>query len=192
MSSATNAVADGSAELPVDHVVVIWCEVAEICIMELFRSSKFALVILVAFAPFKAASACDELVGTIITKHLGPAIEQADCPIPGMDKPGHKLVGVCYESAGPTSKIKIDTALNCHASGESVTSKLTGGDKALSKTENVSVRQRREGRIASCSTWKSNHPASSLSLRLHGSMQMGKPGKRWSKVSLRSAKNSCG
>ena len=148
MSSATNAVADGSAELPVDHVVVIWCEVAEICIMELFRSSKFALAIFVAFAPFKAASACDELVGTIITKHLGPAIEQADFPIPGMDKPGHKLVGVCYESAGPTSKIKIDTALNCHASGESVTSKLTGGDKALSKTENVSVEA--EARGADC------------------------------------------
>jgi hypothetical protein len=116
--------------------------------MEVFRSTKFTLAILAPFAPLNAAAACDGLIGTIITKHLAPAIEHAGCPFPGMDKPGHKLVGVCYESAGPTSKIKIDTALNCHASGESVTSKLTGGDKALSKTENVSVEA--EARSADC------------------------------------------
>lgn len=98
-----------------------------------------ALAIAGALAPFQSASACDALIGTIITRQLGPAIEKADCPIPGLDKPGHKLVGVCYESAGATSKIKIDTALNCHASGESAVSKLLGGDNAPSKTENVSV-----------------------------------------------------
>jgi hypothetical protein len=113
--------------------------------MGLLGLAKFTLVISVALAPCGAASACDALIGTIITKQLGPAIEQADCPIPGLDKPGHKLVGVCYESAGATSKIKIDTALNCHASGESVISKLTGGDNAPSKTENVSVEAEARG-----------------------------------------------
>ncbi len=107
--------------------------------------AKVVLAIAGALAPFGAASACDALIGTIITKQLGPAIEKADCPIPGLDKPGHKLVGVCYESAGATSKIKIDTALNCHASGESVVSKLVGGDNAASKTENVSVEAEARG-----------------------------------------------
>ncbi len=64
------------------------------------ESAKFTLAISVTLAPFGAASACDALIGTIITKQLGPAIEQADCLIPGLDKPGHKLVGVCYDSAG--------------------------------------------------------------------------------------------
>lgn len=109
------------------------------------RIGKVAIAIGGVLAPLGAASACDALIGTIITKQLGPAIEKADCPIPGLDKPGHKLVGVCYESAGATSKIKIDTALNCHASGESVISKLTGGDNAPSKTENVSVEAEARG-----------------------------------------------
>ena len=113
--------------------------------MGLSGSARVALVMAIALAPFGTASACDALIGTIITKQLGPAIENADCPIPGLDKPGHKLVGVCYESAGPTSKIKIDTALDCHASGESVISKLTGGDNAPSKTENVSVEAEARG-----------------------------------------------
>jgi len=96
--------------------------------------------------------ACDDLVGTIITKHLGPAIAQADCPISGLDKPGHKLVGVCYESAGATSKIKIDTALNCHASDEGAISKLLGGKNAPSISENVTVDA--EARGADCQLLK--------------------------------------
>lgn len=107
--------------------------------------AMIALAIAGALAPFGAAAACDALIGTIITKQLGPAIEKADCPIPGLDKPGHKLVGVCYESAGATSKIKIDTALNCHASGEGAVSKLLGGNNAPSKTENVSVEAEARG-----------------------------------------------
>ena len=46
------------------------------------------------------AVACDELIGTIVAKHLAPIIEGAGCPGPdetGMDEPDHKLTGVCYE-----------------------------------------------------------------------------------------------
>jgi hypothetical protein len=69
-------------------------------------------------------------------------IANADCPIArdaGLDQKGHKLIGVCYESQGATSKIEIDAALNCHSSDHSVVSKLLGGKNAPSISENVTV-----------------------------------------------------
>jgi hypothetical protein len=109
---------------------------------------RSAAICFITFIPFNAAFACDELVDTVISRHLGPVIETADCPLPGLDKKGHRLVGVCYESAGPTSHIRIDAQLNCHASGESVASKLFGGKNAPSASENVTIEA--EARGADC------------------------------------------
>lgn len=107
------------------------------------------LFTLAAIAPLPAFAACDELVDHILAVQLAPAIEGADCPFPGLDKKGHKLVGVCYQSTGPTSHITIDTALNCHASDESIPAKLFGGKNTPSKTENVTVEA--EARGSDCS-----------------------------------------
>jgi len=72
-------------------------------------------------------------------KILGASYPERGLPLPGLDKKGHKLVGVCYQSSGSTSHIVIDTSLNCHASGESVVSKLFGAKNAPSVSENVTV-----------------------------------------------------
>lgn len=119
--------------------------------MEVVKAAIIAVVVLIPLVPIKAAAACDELIGSIITKHLGPVIENADCPVAkdaGLDKKGHRLAGVCYKSKGPTSQIKIDTQLNCHGSDESVVSKLLGAKNAPSISENVTVLA--EARGADC------------------------------------------
>jgi hypothetical protein len=112
------------------------------------KIAKSAAIAFVACMPFNAARACDDLVDTIISRHLGPVIENADCPLPGLDKKGHKLAGVCYESTGPTSHIRIDAQLNCHASGESVVSKALGAKNTPPASENVTVEA--EARGADC------------------------------------------
>lgn len=82
----------------------------------------------------KTSNTCDDLVGSILAANLRPVIEDLDCSVlkkAGLDKKGHKLIGACYESFGPTSHVRVDTSLNCHTS-----------DKALipsSVSENVSV-----------------------------------------------------
>lgn len=116
--------------------------------MNVAKSAAVPFLVLIACIPLNAALSCDELVGTIISRHLGPVIESADCPLPGLDKKGHKLVGVCYDSAGPTSNIRIDTLLNCHASDESVISHVFGSKNAPSASENVTVEA--EARGADC------------------------------------------
>jgi hypothetical protein len=119
--------------------------------MNIIRAAKIALLVLIPFIPIKAVAACDDLIGSIVTRHLGPVIANADCPVAkdaGLDQKGHKLVGVCYESQGATSKIKIDTALNCHSSDESAVSKLLGAKNAPSISENVTVEA--EARGAGC------------------------------------------
>ena len=95
-----------------------------------------------------AADACDDLIGNVITKHLRPAVEELDCSIPGkagLDKKGHKLNKICYESTGPTSHIRIDTSLNCHSSSESVVSKALGGNNTPSISENVTAEAEARG-----------------------------------------------
>jgi hypothetical protein len=119
--------------------------------MKIVGTAIIAVVVLIPLSPIQAAAACDELIGTIIAKHLRPVIENAECPVVkdgGLDKKGHKLAGVCYESRGRTSQIRIDTQLNCHASGESVVAKLLGGKNAPSISENVTVEA--EARGADC------------------------------------------
>jgi hypothetical protein len=109
------------------------------------------VVVLMQLVVGKTFAACDDLIGSIITKHLGPVIANADCPVAkdaGLDQKGHKLTGVCYESQGATSKIKIDTTLNCHSSNESVVSKLLGSKNSPSISENVTVEA--EARGADC------------------------------------------
>jgi hypothetical protein len=107
--------------------------------MKTFSGTAAIFVALSALVPIKASAQCDQFIGTVLSKHLRPVIESADCPLPGLDKKGHNLVGVCYQSSGPTSHIIIDTYLNCYASGESVVSKLFGAKNAPSVSENVSV-----------------------------------------------------
>lgn len=116
--------------------------------MKIVRPAAIPSIAFVACTPFNAAFACDELVDTIISRHLGPVIETADCPLPGLDKKDHKLVAVCYESTGPTSHIRIDAQLSCHASGESVASKLLGAKNTPSASEDVTVEA--EARGADC------------------------------------------
>lgn len=107
--------------------------------MNVLSSTATIILILAALTPVKAFAECDQFIGNILSKHLRPVIENADCPVAGLDKKGHDLVGVCYESSGPTSHIIIDTHLNCHASGESVVSKLFGARNAPSVSENLTV-----------------------------------------------------
>jgi hypothetical protein len=107
--------------------------------MNIAAASGITAIIMAFALPSDTALACDDLVDTIIAKHLGPVIENADCPLNGLDKKGHRLVGVCYESAGATSHIDIDTQLNCHASDESVVSHLLGSKSTPSVSENVTV-----------------------------------------------------
>jgi hypothetical protein len=88
------------------------------------------------------AVACDELIGTIVAKHLAPIIECAGCPGPdeaGMDEPDHKLTGVCYESRGATSHLRIEASLTRSASSESVIAKLGGNATTPSISESVSI-----------------------------------------------------
>jgi hypothetical protein len=54
-----------------------------------------------------------------------------------LDKKGHRLGNVCYESSGPTSHIRIETHLNCHGSKKSVGA-IAFGDK-LSVSEDVTI-----------------------------------------------------
>jgi hypothetical protein len=93
-------------------------------------------------APVNAFAACDLFIGGILHKHLAPAVADADCPVArnvGLDKKGHYLQAVCYESSGPTSHINIDAHLNCHGSNESVVGKLFGGRNVPSVSEDVRV-----------------------------------------------------
>jgi hypothetical protein len=105
--------------------------------MKIVRITAPFLVVITSLSPMKTF-ACDQFIGNILSKHLRPVIENASC-IAGLDKNGHQLAGVCYESSGPTSHIKIDTHLNCHASNESVVGKLVGGKNVPSVSENVTV-----------------------------------------------------
>ncbi|MGU3420786.1 hypothetical protein [Methylobacterium sp. D54C] len=97
-----------------------------------FKHTLFVISMLAAVPT--TCNACDDLVGSILAANLRPAIEDLDCSVlkkAGLDKKGHKLNGVCYESSGPASHVRVDTSLNCHTS-----------DKALipsSVSENVSV-----------------------------------------------------
>jgi hypothetical protein len=62
-----------------------------------------------------------------------------------VDKKDHKLVGVCYQSTGPTSQIRIDTQLHCYGSSESVVGKLFGGNNVPSVSENLTVEAEARG-----------------------------------------------
>lgn len=98
--------------------------------------------------PVSADAACDELVGSLIKSKLRPVVEDLDCAVVkslGVDKKDHKLVGVCYQSAGPTSQIRIDTQLHCYGSSESVVGKLFGGKNAPSVSENLTVEAEARG-----------------------------------------------
>lgn len=98
--------------------------------------------------PQRAGAACDELVGNLIKAKLRPVVEGLDCAVVkklGVDNKDHKLVGVCYESTGPASQIRIDTQLHCHGSGESVVGKLLGGGNAPSVSENLTVEAEARG-----------------------------------------------
>jgi hypothetical protein len=101
-----------------------------------------AALLISSFSPVKAIAACDELVGRLISTKLRPLVEVLDCAVvkgAGVDRKDHKLVGVCSESTGPISQIKIDTQLHCHSSDESVAGKLLGGKNAPSVSENLTV-----------------------------------------------------
>jgi hypothetical protein len=90
----------------------------------------------------ESALACDELISNAIKTYTSPAFAELDCGVfgkAGLDKKGHTINNVCYQSSGPTSHIRIDTTLNCSASGESVVSKLVGGNNRPSVSENVSA-----------------------------------------------------
>lgn len=106
-------------------------------------SFGFALSTILAFGlcgPVDAA--CDDLVDRLITNKLKPVIEDLDCSVVknlGVDKKDHKLVGVCYESTGAMSKIRIDTQLHCQGSDQSVVSKIVGKHAIPSVSENVTV-----------------------------------------------------
>jgi hypothetical protein len=103
----------------------------------------FTLATIVAFDLCGTAhAACDDLVDRLITSKLKPVIEDLDCSVVknlGVDKKDHKLVGVCYESTGPTSKIRIDTQLHCQGSDKSVVSQIVGKHNIPSVSENVTV-----------------------------------------------------
>lgn len=99
------------------------------------------LLALVAFQSERAL-ACDELISNAIRTYASPAFAEVDCNVlgkAGLDKRGHTINNVCYQSSGPTSHIRIDATLNCHASGESVASKILGGKNKPSVSENVSA-----------------------------------------------------
>ena len=110
---------------------------------------KVSTALALALTPLPARAACDDLVGMILTKRLTPALDSSGCPLPGLDKGKHKLNRVCYESAGATSHVTVDTTLTCQASGESVPAKLLGGKNTPSKSENVTVEA--DARGADCS-----------------------------------------
>jgi hypothetical protein len=101
--------------------------------------TQITLILAVSSFPFHAFAACDALVGKIIETKLAPEVANADCPIKGLDKKGHKLKGVCYESTGAQSSITVDANLNCHASSESVVGKLFGKKSRPSASENLKV-----------------------------------------------------
>lgn len=106
----------------------------------------FAIVSLTC--PVDAIAACDELLGSLISAKLGPVISDLDCAVVknlGVDKKDHKLAGVCYQSTGPTSQIRIDTQLHCSSSDESVVGKLLGGKNAPSVSENLTVEAEARG-----------------------------------------------
>lgn len=81
------------------------------------------IVISMLLAAPTASEACDDLVGSILVANLRPSIEDLDCSVlkkAGLDKKGHKLKDLCYESSGPTSRVRVDTSLNCHTSDKAV------------------------------------------------------------------------
>jgi hypothetical protein len=81
------------------------------------------LVLLASLTPMKALAQCDEFVGSILSKHLRPEIENVDCAVlkrAGLDKKGHELKSVCYQSSGQNSHIRIDTHLSCQTSPNAV------------------------------------------------------------------------
>jgi hypothetical protein len=112
------------------------------------RSITIYLLVLTPLLPVNARAACDQFAGNLISKQLRPQIASIDCAVlkqAGIDKKDHKLVSVCYESTGPTSRIRIDTQLHCYGSSESVVSKLIGGKNAPSVSENVTVEAEARG-----------------------------------------------
>lgn len=107
------------------------------------RLAKAALIGLsmAMLDPSRSMAACDELVGRILTRHLRPVIENADCSIPGragLDKKDHKLISLCYESSGSTSRIRLDAVLSCRSGDDSVASRILGKN-APSISEDVAV-----------------------------------------------------
>ena len=106
------------------------------------RSFVTVISLLSLCGTVNARAACDDLVDNLITAKLKPVIEGLDCAVVkklDVDKPDHKLVGVCYESTGATSHIRIDTTLHCYASDESVASHLMGSKNKPSVSENVTA-----------------------------------------------------
>lgn len=98
--------------------------------------------VLASLVATPSSAACDLFVSGVLFRHLAPAVADADCSVlgrAGLDKKDHHLVSVCYESSGPTSHIRIDTQLRCHASDESVMSHLFGRRNTPSISENVSA-----------------------------------------------------
>jgi hypothetical protein len=95
-----------------------------------------------------ADAACDDLVDNLIAAKLRPVIEDLDCSVVknlGVDKKDHKLAGVCYQSTGATSQIKIDTQLHCHGSDQSVVGQVFGKHNVPSVSENVTVEAEARG-----------------------------------------------
>lgn len=95
-----------------------------------------------------ARAACDDLVDNLIIAKLRPVIAELDCSVlnkAGLDKKDHKLAGVCYQSTGATSEIRIDTQLRCHSSDQSVPGRLLGGSSVPSASEDVTAEAKVRG-----------------------------------------------
>lgn len=119
----------------------------------MIRPVGAALSAILAFGLCRPAdAACDDLMDNLITAKLKPVIEGLDCLMVknlGVDKPDHKLAGVCYQSTGATSQIRIDTQLHCQGSDKSVVSQVMGKHNIPSVSENVTVEA--EARGSDCS-----------------------------------------
>lgn len=107
--------------------------------MSIVRAVAVSIIFSVGFTA-DASAACDEFASKIIEKKLAPAIADLDCTLVkegGLDKKGHQLKKVCYESSGVTSKIHIETYLRCYSSSESFVSKIGGEKTQPSISENA-------------------------------------------------------
>jgi hypothetical protein len=101
-----------------------------------------ALMLSLSLVSSKAVAECDQSVGSILSKHLSPAIENIECASlkqPQAVAKAHKLLGVCYQFFGKISRVTLEARLSCHDDGSSVDSHLFGSENAPGLSENVSV-----------------------------------------------------